>query len=660
MAFRIPLTRTSNVGVRLYAPAPISGRRDVAGQVAETEYPTVQTSYRGTILVGTPAKKFNVCFDSGSYDFWLYGNTCTSAACEAAANVYSLNNSTTGVDLHTSAAAVSYVDGLTYSGQRVNDTVSAAGIALQNFEFTQVTNLSMASTASNSAYDGILGMGFHPRDMDPVVPSFAERLVESNFLSEQMFSFFIYADELAGDLTIGGYNSELFENTSAIPIWIPMLTDDILYSGKLALPLLGSYINEKPTDRFSSHTSPVTNKLQGNAGAAIIDTGTSQAIVSYAFLDDLADALQAQWGGRGQIQKIYYSLIDNSSYTYTASCSLKNEGGGPTATFEFIGGTTISISALEYVSEPQESGNTTFCQLMFRAEPEGYSDGTYLIGNTVLKRYATIFDFEQKRIGFALGAGRSDNVSIGFMPNSTMVYESLSYDSVNIPPIDIAITVVASLFGLIFFLVACWIIRRRYQNIPGKIRKSRNSAKASFWLFGIFRQSKDADMDFHQVVVRKEMLEEERNSVIGIDDESIYDNGFEEDEQMSATARSKMSIDVSSLYVEIDYKESSSKRNSIKPASSKNNSKTDSRRESAFTDSSNRRNSIRESAFSDSSTSNRNTSSNNRNVSSSNRTFFTTSTFVKRDRASTFTESAKRESYVDSPLKKEKKLDDYV
>lgn len=67
-----------------------------AGEQRGTAVPMknyLNTQYMGEILVGTPRRKYAVVFDTGSANFWVYGNDCPHGAnCDA---VYSPETSST-------------------------------------------------------------------------------------------------------------------------------------------------------------------------------------------------------------------------------------------------------------------------------------------------------------------------------------------------------------------------------------------------------------------------------------------------------------------------------------------------------------------------------------------------------------------------------------
>ncbi|KAI9334546.1 aspartic peptidase domain-containing protein [Obelidium mucronatum] len=378
----------------------------VQSQVPQTQFPNIQTEYRVQITIGTPAQPFNVLLDTGSFDLWIFGSNCSD--CGVIENSYDVNSSLTGLDLGVKTGTTMYADGGKYSGKRVKDIVKLGSLVVPDFQFTQVDTFS-APWGSQDA-DGVMGMGFHPRGMDPAAPSFAEELITRKILKDGIFSYFIQADEFAGTVAIGGYNSAFFQNSSKTPTWIPYMQDDTLTSGKIAIPLVSVLINSTIVEKFTSHASQLDGRSEGNSGSAILDTGSSQAIVSHEIVDALATALN-ETTANGAVFPIYYNA-EHTQYTYAVPCELKSESGGsPIVTLTFAGGLTLSITALEYVSKPQSGRD--YCQIMMLAVDGGYSQGTYLLGNTFLKRYVTVFDFVNQRVGFALGVKRDPKYSLG-------------------------------------------------------------------------------------------------------------------------------------------------------------------------------------------------------------------------------------------------------
>ncbi|KAJ3067495.1 Myosin type-2 heavy chain 1 [Podochytrium sp. JEL0797] len=361
------------------------------------------TEYRATIQVGTPPKNYRVLFDTGSFTMWLYGATCPSPACKRASNTYDVKASSTGVNLMLPTVSQSYADGSGYNGSLVQDTVVASGYTVPNFEFTQVTSYISSDPSgvsiSDNYQDGIVGMGFRPA-VNGYSSTLIEQLVANGNLPYPQFSWYITADEKEGYATFGGYDMTLFANSSRVPVWVPMISnDDLIIAGKLSLPLTSVSVGSTTVDTFTSHASPLTGKSQGTTGAASWDTGTAASIVTAT----LVKAIGAQIPGSNLVQ-----FSGSTDISYTVPCAARKEvGGGPPITLNFLGGSSLTITAKEYIEVDQNTDGNCYLALTGRAG--GYRNGTYLIGNTFLKRYVNVFDMKKKWIGFALSVGRTSS-----------------------------------------------------------------------------------------------------------------------------------------------------------------------------------------------------------------------------------------------------------
>ncbi|KAJ3019366.1 UNVERIFIED_CONTAM: 1,3-beta-glucanosyltransferase [Siphonaria sp. JEL0065] len=502
-----PLIFAANVGNGIL---DLSNSTDT--QLNQTQYPHIQTEYRAQVYIGTPPRLYNFLLDTGSYDMWVFGNACQSPSCQSALHFYNVNASTTGVDLKTKAPTITYADGEKYSGVRVRDTVQLGGLVVPEFQFTQVdTFIAPWNPDDSSDSDGIIGMGFHPSGMHPVVPSLAEELISKKIIKNGVFSYYIAQDEQTGVVSLGGYNTSFFQNSSVAPSWAPYLQDDTLSSGKISLPLLTVSVNNVVVETFSNHTSQTDGSFEGNTGSAILDTGTSQGIVSYALVDGIANALMKT--RPGSVNKIYYSGNDTSQYTYSVPCDAKTENGGPIVTLAFASGLTLSITAMEYISMPQASGDTVFCQLNLRAVKGGYSGGTFLIGNTFLKRYITIFDYDNQRVGFALGADRSVNHTLGFNA-TTISYIPLKVElpNHNVDAQTVAIVTSLTIIGVLLTVTLAVLYYR------GKICGKRRDNKVVPGLYNRKSVDCDGDLDLEVAIYLSRESAKAEEEAIHMDD----------------------------------------------------------------------------------------------------------------------------------------------
>ncbi|KAJ3145163.1 hypothetical protein HK101_002524 [Irineochytrium annulatum] len=73
-------------------------------------------------------------------------------------------------------------------------------------------------------------------------------------------------------------------------------------------------------------------------------------------------------------------------------------------TFNFPGGVSVDVSAEEYVVVPPVGSGISACIVALTGTADGSS--TFILGNTLLKRWYTVFDYGNKRIGFTLAKGR--------------------------------------------------------------------------------------------------------------------------------------------------------------------------------------------------------------------------------------------------------------
>ncbi|GFZ43160.1 hypothetical protein JCM24511_00879 [Saitozyma sp. JCM 24511] len=113
--------------------------------------------YLATVHLGTPAQDFLILMDSGSGDFWVPSSSCTAAECG--------NHLTLGTDSSSTFQASSQSFQVTYgsgavAGTLCSDTVSIAGMTLDNHAFGVTTQESTQFSASTVPFDGLMGLSF--------------------------------------------------------------------------------------------------------------------------------------------------------------------------------------------------------------------------------------------------------------------------------------------------------------------------------------------------------------------------------------------------------------------------------------------------------------------------------------------------------------------
>lgn len=310
-------------------------------------------SYFIQAKIGASQTPLYMLLDSGAGTTWVMGSTCESAPCKKH-DTFAVKDSKT-FEPDTKPFSISYGTGRV-SGQLGRDTISAAGM-------TVAMTFGVASETSDDfnhfPFDGILGLSMSKGVSD----NFMGVLVDKKALSSRIFSVSLgrYSDgSNHGQVTFGGTDPAKYTGNikyTAVSAkghgdWtIPM--DDLGYDGK---------------------SSEIKGRL------AYIDTGTS-----YVF-------------GPGADVAALHKMIPGSTTTdqieYTVPCDSK----GLTVTFS---GITYTISTKDWLSK---SGDRCISNIYGHEVVQN----SWLLGDLFLKNVYSVFDADEKRIGFAAKVASPD------------------------------------------------------------------------------------------------------------------------------------------------------------------------------------------------------------------------------------------------------------
>ncbi|KAI1418119.1 acid protease [Hypoxylon sp. FL1857] len=309
---------------------------------------------------GSEKKPMYMLVDTGASTTWVMGSGCTSSACTKH-NTFGPNDSKTYNDTGSNYS-VEYGSG-DVSGHVVSDTISIAGLEVtMPFGVANVTS----DQFSQFPFEGILGLSMTPNTWLTYVRD--AKLIQANVFGVALSRNSDGANN--GEIAFGAPNKAKFKgDVSYTPIqsgnsWaIPM--DDVLYDG---------------------HSAGVKNRL------AYIDTGTT-----FAF-------------GPPEDVAALYKLVPNSKstdngQTYSVPCN-----SNASVSFSFSG-QSWTASAKDFTSAPNSAG-TCFGNI-YGME---FVSGAWLLGDMFLKNVYTVFDVDQKRIGFAASA---ESGSGGTSPTAT-------------------------------------------------------------------------------------------------------------------------------------------------------------------------------------------------------------------------------------------------
>jgi len=310
--------------------------------------------YYGPITIGTPAQEFNVLFDTISSNLWIPSKQCRHPACQLHSK-YDSSASSSYVENGTTIA-LSIVSGIVSE-----DTVTIGTAVAKGQLFAEALEVAEAAFVA-AKFDGILGLAFPTIAVNGIQPVF-QTLFEDKQVKENLFSFYLNRDASAtvgGELNFGGIDTEHFSGnlTYHQVVWETYWTlyiDSVKYNGA------------------------DTETCKGNCKAAI-DSGTSLIAGPTAAATKLNTLIGAT--------HIY-------GPEYIVDCGKISTLGDVTFT---INGKAYPLGGKDYVLQETEMGET-ICMSGFMGMD--IQDGMWILGDIFMGRYYTVFDFENKQVGFA-------------------------------------------------------------------------------------------------------------------------------------------------------------------------------------------------------------------------------------------------------------------
>lgn len=342
----------SRIKARAQSGLRISYQQTASGSVVINDYENSQ--YYGEISLGNPAQNFNVIFDTGSADLWVAGADCPVNSCGRHAK-YDSSKSSTYVQNGTSFD-IMYGSG-PVSGFQSVDQLNMGGLVVSNQMFAEVTDASgLGAAYLLGKFDGILGLAFPILSVNSV-PTCFENTVSQGLVDEPIFSFFLgNADSEEGELLFGGTNPDLY-------------TGDITWVDLRAATYWEITMDGLNIDGVS-YADPDSK--------AIVDSGTSILTGPPEAVAKIAESIGAKEIIAGE---------------YMVACkydSLPN--------FDFvIGGNTYTLTPLDYLIP---DGDLCLLGIMGLEIPEP-TGPLWILGDVFMRKYYTVFDSGNKRVGFA-------------------------------------------------------------------------------------------------------------------------------------------------------------------------------------------------------------------------------------------------------------------
>lgn len=331
----------------------------------------LNAQYYGEIGLGTPPQMFSIVFDTGSANLWVPSSHCRgfNIAC-LLHQKYFADRSSSYVK-EGKPFAIQYGSG-SMLGFTSRDTLSIAGLTVPDVTFTEATSepgLAFAITK----FDGILGLAY-PALAVGGAPSVFERMYAAGDMAEPVFAFYLYRQP----------------NPSFLAVSPADVEGGVLLLGKVEPAFYTGEITYAPVTRkaywqFDLDAVDVGETRVATATSAIADTGTSllvgPTVQVRLLLASLGVKEQPAGGSSG-----------------TVPCNKVAEL--PTLTFT-IAGRRFELSGEEYTLKVSTFGQTV-CMISITAMDVPPPAGPlWILGDTFLTKYFTVFDFGLDRVGFA-------------------------------------------------------------------------------------------------------------------------------------------------------------------------------------------------------------------------------------------------------------------
>jgi cathepsin D len=345
------------------------------------------SSYYGSLAIGTPPVSYNVILDTGSSDLWVADSNCLTG-CESVPTFDSSKSSS--FQNNSQAFSIQYGSGGA-AGSLGQDTIQMAGFSVPNQVFAICDQVS--SGLLSDPVSGLLGLAWNTIASSGATP-FWQTLAESGAWDSPVMAFHLTRfvdDSTAQALEPGGSFTMGFVNQS-------------LYSGSIDFQNL-------PTTPASYWILPMTDMtVQGNA--VTLPTGTD----SYSAIDTGTTLVG---GPTSAIQAIYAQIPGSAPGTgnyegyYTYPC---NTDVNVAISF---GGPSWSVSPADF--KLAQVSNSECVGAFFELQT-GSSAPSWIVGDTFLKNVYSVFRFNPPSVGFATlsDAARAQNDVDAPVPTPTI------------------------------------------------------------------------------------------------------------------------------------------------------------------------------------------------------------------------------------------------
>lgn len=347
---------------------PLPGAPSVLHSVSLTD--VLDAEYFGEVDVGTPPQKFTMIYDTGSNNLWVPSKNCSD--CKATPR-YDSSKSGTYVgngkkfgNLYGSGACGGFVS---------TDEVRLAGLAIPGFAFGEVTGETY-DVFHTAPFDGIIGLG-PPQGF----PSPMQMLVDHGKIKYNIFATYLSSGGKSGSmLSLGGPDrSHYVGDITYAPIAHDSKVQKMIGGGHWVI---------------SASDIKIGGNSTGITTAMVVDTGTSLLAgpsehVALIVWKIMGNRIAGEMIDMGMVIDMDCSMVDKL----------------PAISFTFAG-KDFELGPDFYMIRSTGDHGKEECSLGIQSLGAG---APWILGDPFLRKYYTIWDAEQQRVGFATASE-----SVGF------------------------------------------------------------------------------------------------------------------------------------------------------------------------------------------------------------------------------------------------------
>ncbi|KAK9364192.1 aspartic peptidase domain-containing protein [Lipomyces starkeyi] len=337
-------------------------------------------SYYVDIQLGSgPSSIFSVVVDTGSYDLWVYSESCTNISC-VSHHQFGPENSTTLEVYYDKGFSISYGQGKV-SGIAATDYVEIAGYNM-SMGFGLVEDV--ANSFNAFPVDGILGLSASDVQINGY-PSIMAVLANGGLISREVFAIDLGTGVNAngGSISFGGVDTSRFTGDISF-------VDVANSQGLWIVDVDDCYVNGKAEN--------LLDKL------ALIDTGTTLILIPS---DDALQIHKDLVGSAG--------VVRTDGINYVIACNTTSE-----LAFGF-GGVQWSIDPSDYIGNTYDDDGNCVTNI------QGvHGTSTWLMGASFLKGIYTVYDKDNMRVGFAAKGSGGNDIYNTSNPTSSVPAESMT------------------------------------------------------------------------------------------------------------------------------------------------------------------------------------------------------------------------------------------